>query len=321
METHDQPLVTVISLCYNNGRFVVQGLESVRNQTYKNIQHLIADDCSQDDSVALIEDWIRKHNYNCIFIKRTKNLGICKGINELLKLAKGKYCSGVSDDVWLPDKTARQVQILENAPENVGVVYSDAFQIDEHGNELPQMVIQDPKAILVPHEGYMFDRLWDENRIPALTALIRRECFTQVGTYDEKLYFEDWDMWLRISRKFRFVYDNKPSAKYRIISTSMMQANREAIQQSTDLFRVKYYYRKWLSAEQEALAISSMVRSIWHRYQTGLHIPMRWKWTLLRNKCNAKILCLVICSTCGLSFVSFRKILTAGGAVKRTLWG
>ena len=319
MESHDQPLVTVISLCYNNGRFVVQGLESVRNQTYKNIQHLIADDCSQDDSVAVIEEWIRKHNYKCTFIKRAKNLGICKGLNELLKLAKGKYFSGVSDDVWLPEKTERQVQILENSPEEVGVVYSNTFQIDEYGNELPGMGIQDPKAILVPHEGFMFDRLWEENRIPALTALTRRECFTQVGTYDENLYFEDWDMWLRISRKFRFVYDNKPSAKYRIISTSMMQANKEAIQQSTDLFRVKYYYRKWLSAEQKEIAISAMDRAVWHKYQAGLHIPMRWKWTLLQTKCSTKMLCLLICSTCGFSFSSFLKILGTGVAVKRML--
>src|SRR5665213_2769241 len=203
MSSTEQPLVTVFSLCYNNGRFVVQGLESVRNQTYKNIQHLIADDCSQDDSVSLVEDWIRQHDYKCTFIKRPHNIGVCKGMNELLRMAKGKYVASVSDDLWLPDKIARLVQIMENSPADVGVVYSDAYQIDEDGNKLPQMLIEAHRKFAAPPEGFLFDELMQGNFISCMTALIRYECYKQVGIYDEELCFEDWDMLMRISRKFR----------------------------------------------------------------------------------------------------------------------
>ena len=78
----------------------------------------------------------------CSFIRHQENQGICKSVNEAIALATGKYLSMVaSDHVWLPDKIVRQVEIMESKPDDVGVLYSDAFQIDEHGQRLPEMLI------------------------------------------------------------------------------------------------------------------------------------------------------------------------------------
>ena len=162
----------------------------------------------------MIDNWLKKHRLDWQFIPHTRNVGICASLNEVLRLARGKYISMVAaDDVWLPDKTSRQVEMMEQMPEDVGVVYSDAFQIDENGETLPQMFIEAQRNFAVPPEGFLFDVLLEGNFIPAMTTLIRRECFTQVGTYDEDLCFEDWDMWMRISRRFRFAYDKIPAAK------------------------------------------------------------------------------------------------------------
>ena len=74
-----------------------------------------------------------------------KNKGICRSLNEALSVANGKYISMVaSDDVWLPDKMERQVEILESQPASVGVLYSDAFQMDEYGHASTRYVHRSP---------------------------------------------------------------------------------------------------------------------------------------------------------------------------------
>ena len=320
------PLVTAFVGCYNHSRFVEQCLDSVKHQTYPNLQVIIFDDCSKDNSVAVIDTWLKRHRLNWQFISHTRNIGICASLNEVLRLARGKYISMVAaDDVWLPDKTARQVEIMERLPEDVGVVYSDAFQIDEYGETLPQMFVEAHREFVVPPEGFLFDVLLEGNFIPAMTTLIRRECFNQVGTYDEDLCFEDWDMWMRISRTFRFVYDTIPAAKYRIVLSSASRAMSGAMWRSAKLLRVKYFFRGWLNAEQrrrwlnavqERNAALDLDGTVWRSYQLGLHIPLRWKITLLRQNCSAKTICLIVCSTCGISFTRFQQILAFGVALK-----
>jgi hypothetical protein len=88
-----------------------------------------------------------------------------------------------------------------------------------------------------------------------MATMIRRECFNHVGIYDEDLSFEDWDMWLRISRTHQYLYDPIPLAKYRIVSTSMIRKIPHVIIESTELFKIKYLYRGWLNPDQE--------RSVW----------------------------------------------------------
>jgi len=320
------PLVTAFVGCYNHSRFVEQCLDSVKHQTYPNLQVIIFDDCSKDNSVAVIDTWLKKHRLDWQFIPHKRNIGICASLNEVLRLARGKYISMVAaDDVWLSDKTARQVEMMEQLPGDVGVLYSDAFQIDENGEALPQMFVEAHREFVVPPEGFLFDVLLEGNFIPAMTTLIRRECFTKVGTYDEDLCFEDWDMWMRISRTFRFVYDTIPAAKYRIVLSSASRAMSGAMWRSAKLLRVKYFFRGWLNAEQrrrwlnavqERNAALDLDGTVWRSYQLGLHIPLRWKITLLRHNCSAKTICLIVCSICGISFERFQQILAFGVALK-----
>lgn len=250
------PLVSVFVGCYNHSRFVLEALESVRSQTYPSIELIIWDDRSNDESPELIRSWISDHSMECVFIEHAVNRGLCKSLNEALALASGKYIAMVSaDDLWMPERIARQVEILENAASNVGVVYSDAFQIDEAGKTLPGMFIESNRKFEHPPTGSLFDVLWEGNFIPAMATMIRRECFTHVGNYDEDLSFEDWDMWLRISRTHQYFYDTIPLAKYRIVSTSMIRKMPHVIIESTELFKIKYLYRGWLNPDQE--------RSVW----------------------------------------------------------
>lgn len=235
----ESPLVTVCTLSYNNGRYVLDGLDSVRAQTHTNIQHLIADDCSIDNSVALIEDWIKRHRYKCTFIKRSVNIGVCKGLNKFLQLAEGKYVAFVSDDLWLPTHLFGAISILEEQSKEVGAIYSDCYQSDAQGNLAPELLIAHNHRFSEMPQGYIGERLWEGNFIPALSVVVRRECFNKVGGFDENLVYEDWDMWLRLSQFYQFIYSPIPRAIYRIIPTSMMQSRGAAISASTDRILVK----------------------------------------------------------------------------------
>lgn len=247
----DLPLVSVLVGCYNHARFVIETLESVRCQTYPNIQLIIWDDKSGDQSPEMIRNWIENHNMACKFLEHSVNRGLCKSLNEALSLASGKYIAmTAADDLWLPEKIARQVNIMESSDSNVGVVYSDVFQIDEQGNALPGMFIESQRKFRNPPVGSLFDVLWEGNFIPAMSTLIRRECYNHVGNYDEDLCFEDWDMWLRISRSYQFAFDAIPSAKYRVVATSMVRTIHKEMVNSMEFFRLKYLYRGWLNLSQ-----------------------------------------------------------------------
>src|ERR1700678_298868 len=104
------PLVSTIVLSYNQSRFVLETLESIKAQTYKATQLIVVHDCSSDGSVATIERWLHENRVDCTFIRHRKNEGICKSLNDPLAVATAKYGSMVAtDDVWLPDKIVQQV--------------------------------------------------------------------------------------------------------------------------------------------------------------------------------------------------------------------
>jgi len=218
----EQPLVTVIAVCFNHARFVTQCLDSILNQTYDNVQIIIMDDCSQDESVRIIQDWIERYGITCRFIIHAQNQGLCRTLNEALSHALGKYISMVAtDDVWMPEKLFNQVSAMEGLPEQVGVIYSDAYQIDEKGDPLPNMFIEEHRLFDGVPEGEIFSLLLEANFVPAMSTLIRASVYARVGNYDERLIYEDWDMWLRISRQFHFAYSAYVSARYRVVANSL----------------------------------------------------------------------------------------------------
>lgn len=220
------PLVTMIVLCYNQSRFVVETLEGVKDQTYKNTELVIIDDCSTDDSVAVIERWLNENKIQCAFIRHQKNQGICKSLNEALVITTGKYISETAaDDVWLPDKIERQVAIMESQPDTVGVLYSETFHMDENGYRGSRLLIDMCWNLPEMPQGDVLDVLMRGSFIPGPSTLIRRRCYDKVGLYDEDLPWEDWDMWMRIARHYSFIYSPFPSAVYRIHSNSIAHAD------------------------------------------------------------------------------------------------
>src|SRR5437870_2138929 len=121
------PLVSVIVLNHNQGRFLEETLESVRHQTYKNIELIICDDFSTDDSRTKINNWIERTRCNAKLIFNEQNLGVIRASNKAVKEATGHYvCFIACDDVMLPGKITTLVEEFSHLDSSYMAVYSDA---------------------------------------------------------------------------------------------------------------------------------------------------------------------------------------------------
>ena len=264
------PLVSAIVLCYNHARFVVECLESVKAQQYPNLELIVHDDASRDNSVAVIQAWLAKCDIPNRFLIQKTNQGLCRSLNYALSHASGKYISGIAaDDAWLPGKLLNQVGLMERLPDKVGIVYSDALQMDETGHLLPKKFIETHRRFKKMPEGNIHNTLWEGNFIPAMTTLVRHECYRQAGPFDEALFYEDWDMWLRISRSFDFVYSHEMSAKYRFVATSIVRSQKARMLDANCQICVKHLDQGGLSPEARRLALHKLfdyaITSIWKR--------------------------------------------------------
>lgn len=216
MDQSNLPLVSIIAVCYNHARFLEETLDSIKGQTYPNIQLIIMDDCSQDNSVEVIHNWIERNQVKCTFIAHQVNQGLCKTLNEAIILCEGKYVQMIScDDILMPQKLSVQVPLLEQSNEKVAVIFSDSYLMKDDGSEYYGWFIQRHKDFAKIPEGDLYDELLSGNFIPAMTALVKRSVYSDVGLYDEKLSYEDYDMWLRIAKKYKFIFSNYVSARYR----------------------------------------------------------------------------------------------------------
>lgn len=221
----DIPLVSIIAVCYNHSRYVEETLDSILNQTYENIELIIIDSNSPDNSVEVIQNWVNKNNVECTFIKQTEPRNISQNLNEGVRISKGEYFQGLScDDLILQQKIKEQVSMFEKS-EEVGVVFSRAIKINENSEDLGSFHY-------CPEEYLKNSMLNEPEKIFSRTALIcapsvliRRRVFIDVGNFDESIGFEDWDYWLRIAKdKWTFYYFNYSTVKYRHIHNSMSRS-------------------------------------------------------------------------------------------------
>lgn len=216
------PLVSIGVASFNNASYIRETLDSIRALHYPHVELIIIDDSSSDDSVAVIENWLRDHaDFNARLIRHTINQGVCRVCNRFVEESQGKYLSLIgSDDTYLADKLTVQVAMLEAALPEVGVVFSDVSKINSAGSMIVPSVYATGQ--IVPSSGDVWLPMLCTNFIGAMTTLVRRTCFEVVGPYDESLAYEDWDMWIRLARKFHFLYQPQVTAHYRIHGSSAM---------------------------------------------------------------------------------------------------
>jgi len=213
------PLVSVICLSYNHEAYVVEALNSIINQTYPNIELLIADDCSTDNSVEMIQNWLENHP-EVHFLANEKNLGNTKTFNQLAKKAKGEFIIDLAaDDVLLPNCIEKQITTFQNSKyKNLGIVYGNLIEMDENGNFISNYYTEED----YPESGDIYKMVVGRTtKICSVSSMIKKSVLEKLGYYDENLAYEDLDLWIRTSRDFDFEYIPEVLAKKRIVSDSL----------------------------------------------------------------------------------------------------
>ena len=270
------PLVTVGIPNYNYSRYIIGTLKSVDEQNYENIEIIIVDDCSTDNSVNIIEEWINAYegNRKINFIKNKENLGLTKVCNLVLNNAAGKYFQPLdADDIILPQKISRQVNLLE-ANINAAFIYSNASVIDEKGNILEEDYLT---RIHYNKEsmpaGKIHKDLIKFNFVCLPTVLINTSKAHKVGGFDESLQVQDYYMWLKLTEESDVLYQNLVTAKYRVHAKSMGASSLTNTVSEDSVLNIKYrYYYTSKQAEKKIIKRNIQNSSIYlyeHKYPTA----------------------------------------------------
>jgi glycosyltransferase involved in cell wall biosynthesis len=316
------PQITVIALCYNHARFVECCLDSIRAQSFRDFELIVTDDCSRDESPAIITHWLARHYPAARFIRHTANSGLCKTLNEALSHARGRYISMIAtDDTWQPEKLSRQFAAIEACEDDVAMIYSDAFQMDENGRRLERSFLEAHGIAGAAPSGEVFSRIADGNFLPAMATLVRLDALQAVGGYDENLTYEDFDMWLRLASRYRFGFCPGRLASYRSVSTSMVRTLFEeptpAHAHSVFLIAEKWLKTDRLSGAQRKRWIDRQATAAYLLYRHEDSRATRCLWDVFRATRRPRLGMLALTHTMGLSRRRLRRLASLFGETKR----
>jgi glycosyltransferase involved in cell wall biosynthesis len=201
------PKVSIVIPTYNRADFLPKAIQSVLSQTYRDWEIIIVDDGSTDNT----EEIVKGYNESRIrYIAHKSNLGISAARNTAIKNSKGKYIALLdSDDEWFPEKISYQMNIFQKKDSECGVVCTSGHMIEDDKKIRVKVI---PANLDNFYEKFLF-----ENIIWCSSVLIKKECFEKLGLFDEHLKScEDWEMWIRISKYYKFIFLKTPLIKYLI---------------------------------------------------------------------------------------------------------
>jgi glycosyltransferase involved in cell wall biosynthesis len=196
------PMVSVIIPTFGRLNLLRRAIRSVFSQSYQNFEIIIVDDGPMNNYKSLFNEFCDKRLQ---YFNRRRKGGVASARNFGIKVSSGEFIAFLDDDdEWLPSKLEKQVALLQKNNNRVGIVHTNCY-------------IDNGQELLVFHRRYLldqsFEKLLEHDFIANSTCLIRRECFDVVGYFDEKIpYAEDWEFFIRASRRCNFAYIHQPLA-------------------------------------------------------------------------------------------------------------
>ncbi len=237
----NNPLLTVCIINFNQGHFFKDAYASCLAQTYTNIEIIVIDDCSKDDSAIVMKGIIDASKRDVLFIENKINKGICKNINIGILQSKGEYFAVLAaDDYLLPDHFANIMKTAVACSNDYKVFFTSCVIVDENKEVLKEDYIKfHKKSDFIFNEETAFIDLVRGNFIASIGVVIKKDVFDIVGYYDENFILEDYDMWLRIARKFKFKFLPQQKVFYRIVKNSLIKRfakNKRVHQENFEFF-------------------------------------------------------------------------------------
>lgn len=214
------PRVSIVVTCYNYGRFVVEAVESLLSQTFQDLEVIVVDDASPDNSRQVLLDRY-SDNPRVRLVLHDTNQGHIRSYNEGLASARGEFVGVLAaDDFCLrTDAVERQVAVFDRYPE-VGFVYAAYCEVDVNSRTV--RAFQPWPADYVRDGFEEFRSLIYRNYVSHSGTLVRRSAHDVLGLYDVDLpHAGDWDLWLRVASRYAVGYIAEPLFAYRVHGTNM----------------------------------------------------------------------------------------------------
>ena len=232
------PLVSVCIPAYNHEKYIAETIESVINQDYMNLELIIINDGSKDKTDEVIKKYEQKCQKRFVRFeyRNRENKGLSATLNEMVQWSKGKYFTAcASDDMFLSTKVSLLVNSLEKLSEDYAVAFGNAIFIDDNSNEiyidvntgglsrqeegtkffLDFQVLQRNCDLKTGKNFGSYETLLIGNYLPAMSFLIKLNNIKEVGAWTSGNTIEDWEMWLKLSKNYKFAYIDEPVALYR----------------------------------------------------------------------------------------------------------
>jgi alpha-1,3-rhamnosyltransferase len=248
---NDFPLVTVYIPAYNHENYVQGSIQSVINQTYPNIEFIIVNDNSTDSTHEKIEQMIPK----CLerfkrfeYINKSVNQGLVDSVNICHDWSSADFISGVaSDDLMFPNLISELLKEMLALNDEYAIVAGNAVNMNSQGAVLYNVVSEGesyPDIMLLKSKTVFDSGLYGEysellkaNHVCAQSLLVRKKCIFDVGLYDRDIAIDDWNMWLKLSKKYKFHYVHKILSAYRTHETNTIRtASRKLMEGKLKIF-------------------------------------------------------------------------------------
>lgn len=257
--------VTVICIAYNHAKWVAAALESVKNQDYPNVQLIIVDNGSEDGSAQTIRSWVdgQAPHLNSRTMFRKASLPYCQLFNQVLQSVSSDYVIDLSgDDELYSGHISKSIQQLRQHP-TAGFCFSDAYLVTEHGEKQNFYRRTPTGELLTPvKDGDLYKLLIKRSYICSPTILFRTALLKGEGGYDPDLTYEDFDVQLRLARKYPVVFSNHIGVMKRKHSASLSasQYKRYNSVMLPSTLKVCGKIKQMNQTEQEMQALRERVR-------------------------------------------------------------
>jgi len=188
------PSVSTIISTYNRDKYLKRAIDSILNQTFKDLEIIVVDD-STDDRIANIVSEFSKNDSRLVYVKNESRLGFIKSLNKGIEIAKGKYIARLDDDDYWPDpkKLEKQINFLEKNPEYI-LTGGGVIVINENNQEVSRRLC--PETDEEIRNAMLFNcPFWHS------TVVFKKDAWEKAGKYNDKVEFsDDWDLWLRMGK-------------------------------------------------------------------------------------------------------------------------
>lgn len=221
------PLVSIVIPVYNGENYLKEAIESALAQTYKNIEIIVVNDGSTDNTDAIAKEYGNKIRYF-----KKKNGGVASALNLAIEKMQGEYFSWLShDDLYFPQKIENQINFLSKQNNKKVVLFSNYLLINENGRKISEVIINH-KTTLIPEYTLL------RGCVNGITMLIPKGAFIECGNFNDNLRCtQDYDLWHKILKVYPFIHMTDILAKTRIHSLQDTNMNPKAVSEGEDLWQ------------------------------------------------------------------------------------